>query len=266
MPRLPIYQVDAFADRPFQGNPAAVVPLREWLPDDTLQRIANENNLSETAFFVPLLNDADAEFHLRWFTPTMEVDLCGHATLASGYVVLTELDREASEVRFRTRSGVLRVERKAERVTTELPARPPEPCEPLADAAGIFGAEPETLMFAHDAYLAVYESERVVRALRPDIPRLAATGHCLIATAPGTETDFVSRYFAPAHGVDEDPVTGAAHTVLVPYWSKRLELARLSAYQASTRGGRLDCENHGDRVRLTGNCSLYLQGTIHVPD
>jgi len=260
--RIPLYQVDAFARRPFTGNPAAVCPLERWLDDRLLQAIAAENNLSETAFFVNTSQGRE----LRWFTPTTEVALCGHATLASGFVVLEVLGEESDSVRFATRSGPLVVSRAAAGYALDLPALAPRACEPpeaLLD--GLDRAPIEIL--ASTNYLCVYEHEGDVRDLAPDFSRLV---HCepyaVIATAPGEDVDFVSRFFAPAHGIDEDPVTGSAHCTLTPYWAQRLRKTRMEARQLSRRGGELVCTLQGERVLLEGGCVLVLDGTFHVPD
>jgi PhzF family phenazine biosynthesis protein len=258
--QIPIYQVDAFTSDLFRGNPAAVCPLQEWLPDDTLQAIALENNLSETAFFT---RDGDG-FKLRWFTPAVEVDLCGHATLASAFVIMSEIVRGSHEVRFQTRSGELVVRREGDRYAMDFPARPPAECQPHPDLIRALGGNPERVLGARD-YLVVYGSEAEVRSLKPDMARLAATDRfAVIVTAAGRDVDFVSRFFAPAKGVPEDPVTGSAHCTLIPYWAERLGKTELHALQVSPRGGELWCEHLGDRVRMSGNAVLYLSGTIEV--
>jgi PhzF family phenazine biosynthesis protein len=260
--RIPLYQVDAFAEGLFTGNPAAVCPLEAWLPDDVMQAIAAENNLSETAFFV-----SEGEgYRLRWFTPSTEVDLCGHATLATGFVVFRVLRPRASRVTFQTQqAGPLTVARDGDLLALDFPARPPAPCamsEPLA--AGL-GRRPALLLAARD-YLAVYDSADDILALSPDFTALAALDRfAVIVTAPGTgEVDFVSRFFAPARGVDEDPVTGSSHCTLIPYWAGRLGKNRLTARQLSRRGGALSCALEGDRVTIAGRAVLYLEGTITI--
>jgi predicted PhzF superfamily epimerase YddE/YHI9 len=257
--KLPFTQVDAFTDRRFAGNPAAVILLDAWLDDATLQAIGAENNLAETAFLVPASGDADYE--LRWFTPTVEVVLCGHATLASGHVVLG-MRPELSVVRFRTRqAGILRVERRDGGYALDLPAWPAAP-RPLPEmAAGVGGAPVATLWRDGGYAVLVYESAAAVRALRPDFRGLAAHGDVLfIATAPGDGTDVVSRVFAPGAGIDEDPVTGSAHAVIAPYWADRLGRDRFTAFQASARGGHLGCYLAGDRVVLEGACVTLIEG------
>jgi len=257
---LPLYQVDAFASRLFAGNPAAVCPLSQWLPDTTMQAIGAENNLSETAFFVPRNGDYD----LRWFTPTIETDLCGHATLASGFVVMTRLAPQRKEVRFHTKSGLLVVTRRGDDFALELPAQPPTPKTMPARILDALGRKPAQVLAA-TKYLVVYESEAEVAALQPDLAVIKdADRDGVIVTAPGRDCDFVSRYFAPHAGIPEDPVTGSAHCTLVPYWSKRLGKKTLQARQISQRGGELACEDRGDRVSVAGNAVLYLEGRIHV--
>jgi PhzF family phenazine biosynthesis protein len=258
--RIPLYQIDAFADRVFRGNPAAVCPLDAWLPDDVLQAIAAENNLAETAFFIP---EGDA-YGLRWFTPVMEVDLCGHATLASAYVIMEYLAPQRASVGFTTRSGLLTVERDGDRLAMDFPARPPEPCAaPDALLQGL-GGQPEAVLRSRD-YFVLYATEAEVRALRPRmdlLEKLDALG--IIVTAPGSDCDFVSRFFAPGAGIPEDPVTGSAHCTLVPYWAQRLGKRALHARQLSARGGELWCEDRGERVRIAGNAVRFLEGTIEV--
>ncbi|MEO7145387.1 MAG: PhzF family phenazine biosynthesis protein [Bryobacteraceae bacterium] len=259
--RIPIYQVDAFASRLFSGNPAAVCPLDRWLPGDTLQSIAAENNLSETAFFV----SEDDKYRLRWFTPQAEVDLCGHATLASVFVIFTHLRPALQEVSFRTKSGKLTVRRRERGfLALDFPARSPAPCGIHPGLIAALGATPEIVLAARD-YLVVYESEEQVRALRPNMQLLADTGRfAVIVTAPGRHADFVSRFFAPSQGIPEDPVTGSAHCTLIPYWSMRLGKPQLHALQVSTRGGELWCQDQGARVEIAGCAVQYLDGFIHL--
>lgn len=258
--KIPLYQVDAFTAEVFSGNPAAVCPLDTWLDDDILQAIASENNLSETAFFVP---ERDG-FRLRWFTPAVEVDLCGHATLASAFVLMNHLDPGLPLVRFRTRSGELTVTREEDLFALDFPARPPSPCEyPELLIEGL-GKQPQEVWAARD-YMAVFESEEEVLALEPDMAKLAKLDRfAVIATAPGTDFDFVSRFFAPSKGVPEDPVTGSAHCTLVPYWSDCLGKQRLVAKQVSRRGGELICEDLGERVKIAGRAALFATGMIHL--
>ena len=262
MMRLPIYQVDAFADRVFRGNPAAVCPLETWLPDATMQGIAAENNLSETAFFVR----EGSDYALRWFTPSVEIDLCGHATLASGYVVMRFLEPQRERVSFHTaKAGTLVVSRRADMLVMDFPARP---AVPVAAPLGLFaalGGTPREVLRARD-HLIVYSSAAEIAALTPDLAALAKVDcWAVIVTAPGDNgIDFVSRFFAPAQGVPEDPVTGSAHCTLVPYWAKRLGKTAFEARQLSRRGGALSCALDGDRVSIAGRAVLYLEGRIEV--
>jgi PhzF family phenazine biosynthesis protein len=262
MTRLRLVQVDAFADRPFTGNPAAVMPLEEWLPDDILQAIAMENNLSETAFTIPA-EDGEADYELRWFTPTVEVALCGHATLASGHVLIGEGER----VRFRTRkAGLLEVARaEGGGYLMSLPAYRAEP-KPLPKVVAALGCDVQETLWHPGFYaLVVLGSEEEVMALRPDFRVLGAAGDVLtIVTAPGEATDVVSRVFACGAGIDEDPVTGSAHSVLAPYWAERLGRPDFTAYQASRRGGHLTCRLEGDRVLLGARCVTVLEGAMTI--
>ncbi|SEL05781.1 phenazine biosynthesis protein PhzF family [Sphingomonas palmae] len=266
--RIPFTQVDAFAEEAFKGNPAAVMPLPKWLDDNTLLSIAVENNLSETAFLVPDAS-GEADYELRWFTPGAEVALCGHATLASGHVVLSS-DTDRASVRFRTRqAGVLEVARDAHRYAMALPAWVPQ-AKPLPEiVAGLElpqGAVQETLWHDKGYALVVVENEAQVRNCAPDMRALAPLGpFVIIVAAPGETTDIVSRVFVPAFDIDEDPVTGSAHAVMVPYWAQRLGRDRMSAYQASARGGRLSCRLDGDRVVLGGACVTVIEGTFLLP-
>jgi predicted PhzF superfamily epimerase YddE/YHI9 len=259
--RLPLFVVDAFAARPFAGNPAAVCPLRRWLPDRVLQAIAAENNLSETAFFVR----RGAEYDLRWFTPTCEVAMCGHATLASGHVLFEHLGLRSTTLRFRTKSGVLVVKKHGRGLALDLPVCAPRRGKLGANWGRALGRAPRDVwdgMFA----LAVFARASDVTSLAPDIDRIAKLHRFgVIVTAPGAgKVDFVSRVFAPNAGIDEDPVTGAAHTTLVPYWAERLGKTKLAARQVSKRGGELECELVGDRVILVGRARTYLEGTLRL--
>lgn len=258
---IPLYQIDAFADRVFTGNPAAVCPLAAWLPDATMQAIAAENNLSETAFFVP----EGGDYGLRWFTPAVEVDLCGHATLASAHVVLEHLEPERDLVRFSTRSGPLKVSRADGLLVMDFPANPPKPCGSVAGLASAIGMEPREALSTRDHYLAVLTDEDAVLGLSPDFAALAALDRwAVIATAPGRDADFVSRFFAPRKGVPEDPVTGSAHCVLTPFWADRLGKEEMTARQLSRRGGTMRCRLRGDRVEMAGRAIPYMQGTIRI--
>ncbi|MGB7769596.1 MAG: PhzF family phenazine biosynthesis protein [Verrucomicrobiia bacterium] len=258
MKNIPFFHLDAFADETFRGNPAAVCLLDVWQTDATLQAIAAENNLPETAFLVPRGN----EYDLRWFSPKVEVDLCGHATLAAAAVLFTERNVMGDMVRFHSRSGPLQVSRAGEVFTLDFPARPPETCEPPEALLRGLGCRPSCVFKSRD-YLAVFATEAEVRSLAPDFAVLK-TLDCLgiIATAPGHGADFVSRFFAPAAGIDEDPVTGSAHCTLIPYWSQRLGKTTLFARQVSQRGGELFCKLAGERVHIGGKAVLYLRGEI----
>ena len=259
--RIPMYQIDAFADRPFAGNPAAVCPLDEWLPDETMQAIGAENNLSETAFLVP----EGEGYRLRWFTPKVEVDLCGHATLASAFVVFNHLQPDWKRVVFHSLSGQLEVARNGDLLLMDFPSRPPRLCDVPEELVSALRIEPDTVLLAHE-YMAVYPDERTVRSLVPDMPRLAAETKefGVIVTAPGDDCDFVSRFFAPAVGIPEDPVTGSAHCALTPYWAERLGTPKLHARQVSDRGGELWCEDRGERVVIGGRAVPYLEGMIEL--
>lgn len=257
---LPIFQVDAFTGSVFSGNPAAICPLENWLPDRTLQAIAAENNLSETAFFVR----ENGSFRLRWFTPACEVDLCGHATLASAYVLFSELKEPGEAVRFETRSGTLSVRREGARFLMDFPARPPDKVNAEPELVPALGGRPLEILAARD-YLVRYRTEDEVRALTPDMAVLKKLNRfAVIATAPGTDCDFVSRFFAPAKGVPEDPVTGSSHCTLVPYWAAELGRSALHARQISPRGGEVFCKLNGARVELAGHTALYLRGRITI--
>lgn len=268
--RIPFTQVDAFADAPFAGNPAAVMPLAAWLDDAMLQAIAAENNLSETAFFIPDASGA-ADFELRWFTPAAEVALCGHATLASGHVVLSSGGSQRTSVRFRTRqAGTLTVAREDAHYTLELPAWRAEPRPLNAVAAALGVADPVATLWHDKAYaLIVVRDADTVRALDPSPVALATLDPMVaVVTAPGDDrsaSDIVSRVFTPGYGIHEDPVTGSAHAVAVPYWAERLGRDRLTAFQASARGGRLTCVLKGDRVVLGGACMTVIEGTFLLP-
>lgn len=261
--KIPFHQIDAFADRPFTGNPASVMPLDAWLPDDVLQQIAAENNLAETAFIVRWAGD-DADYELRWFTPAVEVALCGHATLATGHVLLSA-DPALSRIRFMTRSaGVLEVSRDGEAYKLALPAWAMQP-NPLSQEMlkGVGGRPVETHWRDGGYALLVYNSAAEIRALDPDFRALKALGNILlVATAPGDDTTIISRAFAPGAGIDEDPVTGSAHCLLTTYWTERLGCTHFTAYQASARGGYLTCTLEGDRAIIGGRCVTVIEGVF----
>ena len=258
--KLPLFQIDAFTDHLFGGNPAAVVLLESWLPDKVLAAIAAENNLAETAFVIPGAN----EIPLRWFTPTVEVDLCGHATLAAAYVLFRHFTPSGSQLTFATRSGNLVVTRDADRLTLDFPARPGKSVEVSEQLVSALGVTPREVFLARDL-LAILDCESDVKNLRPDFARITALdAFAVIVSAPGKAVDFVSRFFAPGAGIPEDPVTGSAHCTLVPYWAARLGKSSLTAKQLSARGGDLSCGLSGDRVFISGSAVEYLRGDIDV--
>ena len=256
---LAIFQIDAFTDKVFSGNPAAVCPLEYWLEDEQLQNIASENNLSETAFFV----NRGEYYQLRWFTPQTEVDLCGHATLASAHVIMTILDRKCKKVVFGTHSGELIVKRDKDLYTMDFPAQKLTPCEIPDSLIEGLKKRPKEL-YESNYYMAVFESEDEVRKLRPYMTMLKELDKIgIIVTGPGENVDFVSRFFAPSLGIPEDPVTGSTHCTLIPYWAKKLNKTKLVANQVSCRGGELFCEFKDDRVMIAGTAVLYLEGKIN---
>lgn len=254
---FPIFQVDAFASGPFRGNPAAVVPLDVWLPDALMQSIAEENNLAETAFYV---REAEG-YRIRWFTPTVEVDLCGHATLATAAVILGD---GGNAVEFQSRSGSLKVTREGDRYTLDFPRIPPQPAMEPPGLVSALGAVPREFLRSNYCFC-VFRDEAHVRSLAPNMAELAQVD-CfgVIATAPGDDCDFVSRMFAPGAGIPEDPVTGSAHSALIPYWSERLGKKAMFARQISKRGGELWCEDRGSRVGIGGKVVRFLEGRISV--
>jgi len=259
---LPIYQADAFTDTLFGGNPAAICPLNEWLPDEVMQKIAIENNLAETAFFVK----TEAGYKLRWFTPEFEIDLCGHATLAAAHILYTELGYTGNEIQFETvKAGILKVTRNGDKYTLDFPSRPALAADaPEGLIPSLSDARPLAVFRSRD-YMLVYENEDIITAMTPDFSFLAkvdAVG--IIVTARGKTADFVSRFFAPAAGIPEDPVTGSAHCNLIPYWAEKLGKNQLHAYQLSARKGELWCELKGDRVLMSGKAVTYMKGEIYV--
>jgi len=257
---ISLYQVDAFASKVFAGNPAAVCPLDEWLPEDVMQSIATENNLSETAFFV---QEGDG-FHIRWFTPASEVDLCGHATLASAHVLFTMLGYEGETVAFDSASGRLSVTRDGEWLSMDFPAQPPVPCDVPDEIVKAFGMAPVECLRSED-YVVVFDQARDIASAQPDLEplkRLDLRG--VIITAPSARYDFVTRFFAPRLGIPEDPVTGSAYTQLAPYWESRLGPRRFRVKQVSPRGGELTCEVAGDRVLIAGRAVSYMEGLITI--
>lgn len=262
MKTITIYQADAFTDQLFGGNPAAVCPLQEWLPEEIMQQIAAENNLAETAFFVP----KGHEFELRWFTPTSEIDLCGHATLAAAHILFTHLGYQADSINFHSlKSGILTVSKEESVYTLNFPSQMPVACEtPAGLIEALGGKAPVEILRSRDYFL-VYDTEEYIKSITPDFNALSKIETvCVIVTARGNTCDFVSRVFAPAIGILEDPVTGSAHCNLIPYWAGKLQKTKLYAFQVSSRKGELWCELKGDRVLISGKVVTYLKGEIYV--
>ena len=259
--KIPYYQIDAFTTKVFSGNLAGVCLLEKWPEDAVLQGIAAENNLSETAYIVK----SGEQYDLRWFTPEMEVDLCGHATLASAFVVFEYIDSASESISFSSKSGSLTVTRSGNLLAMDFPSRPAMICQPPDFITKALGIYPMEIRKSVRDYLAIFDSEEQVRKLQPDM-QLLSKFNCLgtIVSAPGMNCDFVSRFFAPQAGIPEDPVTGSAHSTLIPYWAKRLGKRKLHALQVSRRGGELFCEEHGDRVVISGNAVMFLHGTISI--
>ena len=257
---LILYQIDAFASKVFQGNPAAVCPLENWLPDTVLQAMAEENNLSETAYYIP----APTGFHIRWFTPKAEVDLCGHATLATAYVIFHITGYDEDVIKFESKSGELIVTRSNDLLIMNFPSQPVKPCDNPQELAEGLGKKPIEVLSSED-YMAVFENEQDIISLIPNfnvLSKLDLRG--VIVTAEGSEVDFVSRFFAPKYGINEDPVTGSAHCELTPYWAGKLNKMKLTARQLSKRGGEIACELKGDRVFLSGQAVKYMKGRINI--
>ena len=258
---LKIYQLDAFTNKVFGGNPAAVVPLTKWISDELMQKIALENNLAETAFYVW---EGD-KYHIRWFTPTVEVDLCGHATLATAYQIFHYENYQKSIIEFNSRSGILKVEKRDDLLELDFPMDKLSPSETPQALVEALGATPKETIKGLTDYMLVFDNEAQIKAFEPDFKKIASV-KCrgIMVTAQGDEVDFVSRFFGPASGIDEDPVTGSAHTTLTPYWAKILNKTTLSAKQISSRGGDLMCTLVGDRVKIAGKVAPYLVGEINV--
>lgn len=259
--KLPIYQVDAFTDKLFGGNPAAVIPLQEWISEDLMQRIAMENNQSETVFFVPVKDD----FEIRWFTPETEIDLCGHATLASAFVLFEKLGYKKEAVKFHSKSGILTVIKEGDFFSMDFPSWEPKPIsdypEMLLDALGI----DEVLgVYKYRDIMVELSDEAAVKNLKPDFAKIKQAGFKIIVTAKGDEVDFVSRFFASVVGIDEDPVTGSAHAQLIPFWNKKLGKEKMLAKQLSKRGGFLKVAQKNNRVTIAGQAVFYLQGEIEI--
>ena len=257
---LSIYQIDAFSSCVFEGNPAAVCPLDEWLPDETMQSIAEENNLSETAFFVP----KDDGFHIRWFTPASEVDLCGHATLGSAYVLFNILGYKNEAIQFDSKSGILVVTKQDDWLTLDFPKQPPVYCETPKEIVEAFNKEPIECMMSEDI-IAVFENEIDIESANPNFEQLKKLdSRGVIITAKSMRYDFVARFFAPKYGIPEDPVTGSAYTQLAPDWASKLGKQKFKAKQLSSRGGELYCEILGDRVLISGKATKYMEGKITI--
>ena len=260
--KLPFFQVDAFTDRAFSGNPAAVIPLERWLPSDVMLNIAMENAVAETAFFIPV----EAGFAIRWFTPEIEMDLCGHATLAAAHVITRHLNLSASPVRFQSPSGELAVRVDGDLLTLDFPSRRPEPCQVPLVILEALREEPLETLKARD-YILVYENESTIRSLAPDravMDQINIDPGGVAVTAPGDDVDFVSRFFTPQASIFEDPVTGSAHCSLIPYWSEKLGKQSMLALQVSPRGGKLFCHHAADRVLISGKAVTYLEGTLTI--
>lgn len=271
--KLPIYQLDAFTDTLFAGNPAAVMPGKKWLPDALMQQLAMENNLAETAFFVPAAKTApfpeapsgEADYDIRWFTPAAEINLCGHATLASAYVIFNILKAKKKKIVFRCKSGLLTVTKKKDIYELDFPSWKPERI--AAVPAGLeqaLGVTEIVGVYQYRDLLVELNREQDVQQAKPDFTALKKLGEKVIITAPGQSVDFVSRFFAPVVGIDEDPVTGSAHSQLIPFWSEKLGKDKMKARQLSARGGTIFCEQNGDRVRMGGHCVFYMQGEVKL--
>ena len=273
--KLTIYQVDAFTDKLFGGNPAAVIPLKKWIPDELMQQLAMENNLSETVFFVSS-KDKTADYDIRWFTPGLEINLCGHATLASAYVIFEILKEKKKKIVFNSKSGLLTVRKDTQsppptgggfRGQMNFPSWKPERIEAYPNELLASLGDPEIAgVYKNRDYLVEVINEDAVKKCQPDFTLMKKVGEKVIITAPGKEVDFVSRFFAPTAGVDEDPVTGSAHSQLIPFWSYKLEKEKMKAKQFSKRGGNIYCEQKGERVIMGGECVFFMKGEIYLPE
>jgi PhzF family phenazine biosynthesis protein len=262
--KLSLYQIDAFTNKLFGGNPAAVIPLKKWIPDELMQQLAMENNLSETVFFVKSKNP-EADYDIRWFTPEVEINLCGHATLASAYVILEILKEKKKKVVFHSKSGLLSVTKKKDKLLMDFPSWKPERVNEYPSELLMALGNPEIAgVYKHRDYLIELNNEEAIKKVQPDFTMLKKAGEKVIITAPGKEVDFVSRFFAPTAGVDEDPVTGSAHSQLIPFWSYKLGKGIMQAKQLSRRGGDIYCEQHGDRVIMGGECVFYMKGEVEI--
>lgn len=262
--KLPIYQIDAFTDKLFGGNPAAVIPLESWIDTELMQKIALENNLSETVFFCPA-NNNDYDFEIRWFTPEIEINLCGHATLASGYVIFNYLHFDKPEIKFSSQSGILKIKKIDSLIEMDFPSwQPVEFNDPPVHIKEALGGADIVAIYKNRDLLLELPDEDAVKNCNPDFNLINKTGYKIIITAQGESVDFVSRFFAPTAGIDEDPVTGSAHSQLIPYWSNKLAKSKMIAKQLSKRGGTLHCEQKGDRVTMAGDCVFYMKGEIEI--
>ena len=263
--KLTIYQVDAFTNKVFGGNPAAVIPLQNWLDEELMQKIAMENNLSETAFFVATDGEGEASYHIRWFTPGLEIDLCGHATLASAYIIKTFLEPHVHEINFTTlKAGPLKTYINAGMYTLDFPARMPLPAHPPNELFESLNISTAIEVLKSRDYFVVLPNEEAVKNMEPDFSMMKGLNAGVIITAKGHSADIVSRFFYPAAGIDEDPVTGSAHCNLIPYWSEKLGTTKIFAKQLSKRGGELWCEYKDDRVLMSGHCVLFMTGEISI--
>ncbi len=264
---MTLYQVDAFTNKLFSGNPAAVIPLTEWLDTELMQTIALENNLSETVYFVPS-KSADADYEIRWFTPEIEINLCGHATLASAHVLFEILDFKKDVLRFSSKSGVLNVSKKEDLIIMDFPSWKPERFDDYSaeTLSAILGGAEIVGVYKNRDYLVELLSEDAVKNCTPDFSLMKKHFDKMIITAPGKSVDFVSRFFAPGAGIDEDPVTGSAHSQLIPFWSEKLDTKKMHALQLSKRGGEIWCEQvSAERVTMSGNCVFYMKGEFLLP-
>jgi PhzF family phenazine biosynthesis protein len=262
--KLKLYQIDAFADKLFTGNPAAVVPLKKWLPDELMQKLAMENNLAETVFFVPS-SVKGADYDIRWFTPALEINLCGHATLASAFVIFTILKEKKRSVVFSSKSGLLTVKKKKDELRMDFPSWKPEMISDYPSGLKeVLGVNELVAVYRYRDLLVELNREEDVVNAKPDFTALKKMGEKVIITAPGKYVDFVSRFFAPIAGIDEDPVTGSAHSQLIPFWSEKLGKTVLNAKQLSDRGGDIYCEQNGDRVIMGGKCVYYMKGEFDI--
>ena len=258
--KLTIYQIDAFANELFKGNPAAVVPLNNWLDDQLMQKIAEENNLSETAFFVP----TETGFHIRWFTPQYEVNLCGHATLATSFVIFNYMGYNKDQILFQSKSGELTIGKKDDEIEMDFPIMSPKRCKTPQGIVDAFGKAPSVCLLNED-YIAVYDDENFVKTVKPNFEKIKQLDQrAVMVTAKSEQYDFVSRFFIPNHGIDEDPVTGSSFTKLIPYWARVLQKSKFVAKQVSKRGGVVRCQIEGDRVKISGRAILYLKGEIYI--